>query len=192
MPFPPLKMTSRATTVRTGRCESLPHSLGFRPRRPVSHAEAGQVQDRHLSPFPPLRRVVREVVMRTRWERPRLIGSAETRTRSSSTLPKPGGGKILPALAQSGASLRWTLWGIFICPSLTPSWCGSCLGKNSFVLSVKLHSLSLDGAVSSVQFTRSFPTPRDPMEWIQHARPPCPSPALGVYSNSCPLNQWCH
>ena len=26
----------------------------------------------------------------------------------------------------------------------------------------------------------------------QHARPPCPSPTSGVYSNSCPLNQWCH
>ena len=27
---------------------------------------------------------------------------------------------------------------------------------------------------------------------LQHARPPCPSPALGVYSKSCPLSQWCH
>ena len=26
----------------------------------------------------------------------------------------------------------------------------------------------------------------------QHARPPCPSPAAGVYSNSCPLSWWCH
>ena len=26
----------------------------------------------------------------------------------------------------------------------------------------------------------------------QHARPPCPSPTLGVYSNSCPSSQWCH
>ena len=27
---------------------------------------------------------------------------------------------------------------------------------------------------------------------LQHARPPCPSPTPGVYSNSCPLNRWCH
>ena len=27
---------------------------------------------------------------------------------------------------------------------------------------------------------------------LQHARPPCPSPTPGVYSNSCPLSQWCH
>ena len=26
----------------------------------------------------------------------------------------------------------------------------------------------------------------------QHTRPPCPSPAPGVYSNSCPSSQWCH
>ena len=26
----------------------------------------------------------------------------------------------------------------------------------------------------------------------QHARPPCPSPTPGVYSNSCSLSQWCH
>ena len=26
----------------------------------------------------------------------------------------------------------------------------------------------------------------------QHARPPCPSPTHGVYSNSCPLSQGCH
>ena len=30
--------------------------------------------------------------------------------------------------------------------------------------------------------------PREP----QHARPPCQSPAPGVYSKSCPLIQWCH
>ena len=27
---------------------------------------------------------------------------------------------------------------------------------------------------------------------LQHARPPCPSPTPGVYSNSCPLSQWRH
>ena len=27
---------------------------------------------------------------------------------------------------------------------------------------------------------------------LQHARFPCPSPAPGACSNSCPLNQWCH
>ena len=27
---------------------------------------------------------------------------------------------------------------------------------------------------------------------LQHARPPCSSPAPGVYSNLYPLSQWCH
>ena len=27
---------------------------------------------------------------------------------------------------------------------------------------------------------------------LQHTRPPCPLPTPGVYSNSCPLNWWCH
>ena len=26
----------------------------------------------------------------------------------------------------------------------------------------------------------------------QYARPPCPSPTPGVYSNPCPLSRWCH
>ena len=31
-----------------------------------------------------------------------------------------------------------------------------------------------------------------PPDGLQHARPPCPSPTPGVYSNSCPLSRWCH
>ena len=27
---------------------------------------------------------------------------------------------------------------------------------------------------------------------LQHARLPCPSPSLTVWSNSCPLSWWCH
>ena len=27
---------------------------------------------------------------------------------------------------------------------------------------------------------------------LQHTRPPCPSPAPGVYPNPCPLSQWCY
>ena len=30
------------------------------------------------------------------------------------------------------------------------------------------------------------------MDWLQHTRPPCPSPTPGVYSDSCPLSQWPH
>ena len=45
---------------------------------------------------------------------------------------------------------------------------------------------------SSVQFSSSdMSDPLWPHE-AQHTRPPCPSPTLGVYPNSCPLSQWCH
>ena len=51
-----------------------------------------------------------------------------------------------------------------------------------------MHTLYPD----SVQFSRSVVSdslwPHEP----QHTRPPCPSPAPGVYSDSCPLSQWCH
>ena len=46
--------------------------------------------------------------------------------------------------------------------------------------------------ISSVQFNHSVVSkPLQPHEW-QHARPPCPSPTPGVYSNPCPLSRWCH
>ena len=42
-------------------------------------------------------------------------------------------------------------------------------------------------SVQSLSRVRLFATPG-----LQHARPPCPSPTPGVYSDSCPLSQWCH
>ena len=46
--------------------------------------------------------------------------------------------------------------------------------------------------ISSVQFSRSVMSNSLWPHKSQHARPPCPSSPPGVYSNSCPLNQWCH
>ena len=45
---------------------------------------------------------------------------------------------------------------------------------------------------SSVQFSRSVVSDSLRSHESQHARPPCPSPTPGVYSNSCPLSRWCH
>ena len=47
-------------------------------------------------------------------------------------------------------------------------------------------------ASSSIQFSCSVVSDSLPPHELQHARPPCPSPAPGVYPNSCPLSQWCH
>ena len=50
----------------------------------------------------------------------------------------------------------------------------------------------LDYLFSSVQFSRSVVSDSLQPHELQHARPPCPSPAPRVYPNSCPLSQWCH
>ena len=45
---------------------------------------------------------------------------------------------------------------------------------------------------SSVQFSHSVVSDSLRPHGLQHARLPCPSPTPGVYSNSCPLSEWCH
>ena len=45
---------------------------------------------------------------------------------------------------------------------------------------------------NSIQFSHSVMCHSLQPHESQHARPPCPSPAPGVYSNSCLLSQWCH
>ena len=42
------------------------------------------------------------------------------------------------------------------------------------------------------QFSRSVVSDSLWPHGLQHASPPCPSPTPRVYSNSCPLSQWCH
>ena len=46
--------------------------------------------------------------------------------------------------------------------------------------------------ISSVQFSRSVVSDSLRPHESQHARPPCPSPTPGVYSNPCPSSWWCH
>ena len=46
--------------------------------------------------------------------------------------------------------------------------------------------------VSSVQFSCSAMSDSLQPHGLQHTRPPCPSPNVGAYSNSCPLSPWCH
>ena len=45
---------------------------------------------------------------------------------------------------------------------------------------------------SSVQFSRSVVSDSLWPHGLHHARFPCPSLIPRVYSNSCPLSQWCH
>ena len=45
---------------------------------------------------------------------------------------------------------------------------------------------------SSVQISRSVVSDSLRPHELKHARPPCPSPASGVHSDSRPSSQWCH
>ena len=52
--------------------------------------------------------------------------------------------------------------------------------------------LSIFSLLNTVQFSCSVVSDSLRPHGLQHVRPPCPSPTLRVYSNSCPLSQWCH
>ena len=52
--------------------------------------------------------------------------------------------------------------------------------------------LSMNIHVSSVQFSRSVVSDSLQPHKSQHTRPPCPSPTVGVHSDSRPSSQGCH
>ena len=57
----------------------------------------------------------------------------------------------------------------------------------------EIHSWPILNLFISVQFNHSVVSDSLwPHGLQQYTRPPCPSPTPGVYSNSCPLSQWCH
>ena len=64
------------------------------------------------------------------------------------------------------------------------------------VIKVKIYNTFDSGIArlfSSIQFSHSvMSNSLWPHGLLQNTRLPCPSPTPGVYSNSCPLSQWCH
>ena len=67
---------------------------------------------------------------------------------------------------------------VLSCDSLFFLWCG---------VREKAHVLP-----QCRQFSHSVVSDSLRPPGLQHARPPCPSPTPGAYSNSCPLSRWCH
>ena len=63
--------------------------------------------------------------------------------------------------------------------------------SNIILNNEKLDSFPLS-KISSVHFSCSVVSDSWRRHGLQHARPPCPSPTIRVYLNSCPLSQWCH
>ena len=49
----------------------------------------------------------------------------------------------------------------------------------------------LHSSLPDVQFSHSVMSDSLRPHWLRHARLPCPSPAPGACSNSCPWSQWC-
>ena len=68
----------------------------------------------------------------------------------------------------------------------------SNLGARTVFVLFTFSPQSLAQCLDRVQFSRSVVSDSLRPHESQHARPPCPSPAPRVYSNSCPLSQWCH
>ena len=60
------------------------------------------------------------------------------------------------------------------------------LSPSMLLQMAEFHRL-LNSSVESLSNVWLFANP-----WTAAPQPPCPSPTPGVYSNSCPLSQWCH
>ena len=65
-----------------------------------------------------------------------------------------------------------------LCPHLIFSFSQCCFSHNRTLF--------------PVQFSHSIVSESLQPHGLQHTRLPCPSPAPGVCSNSCPSSQWCH
>ena len=59
------------------------------------------------------------------------------------------------------------------------------------IITVNIYRLD-NQEFSSVQFSHLVMSDSLWPHGLQHARPPCASPTLKVYSNSCLWSQWCH
>ena len=61
----------------------------------------------------------------------------------------------------------------------------------NFVFSMAKNAKTI-GKFGSVQFSCLVMSNSEQLHGLQQTRPLCPSPAPGVYPNSCPLRPWCH
>ena len=74
---------------------------------------------------------------------------------------------------------------------LLSHWKRWCITGYQLSADSKQRTISM-WSFSSVQFGHSVLSDSLRPHGLQHARPPCPSPTPGVYSNPCLLSWWCH
>ena len=91
------------------------------------------------------------------------------------------------------------LWEINLCclkATLSLVLCYSSPNYGSYfqvtMVSNEKSAVNLIKDPCSVQFSHSVVSHSLQPHELQHARPPCPSPTPGVYSNSCPWSWWCY
>ena len=83
------------------------------------------------------------------------------------------------------------IWSLVPLAFLNPAWTS---GTSQFMYCWNLtwRILSITLLTCLVQFSRSVVSDSLRPHESRHVRPPCASPTLGVYPNSCPLSRWCH
>ena len=91
----------------------------------------------------------------------------------------------------------WTVPARLLCPWDFPgkNTRACCHGLLQGIFPIQASNpclLHLLHSSSSVQFSPSVVSDSLWSHGLQHARPPCPSTTPRVYSNPCPLSQWCH
>ena len=96
----------------------------------------------------------------------------------------------------SMGSFRQKYWSGFPCPppgnlphpQIKPTLLTSPALAGGFLTTSAIWEAQQTFQFSSVQFSHSVLSDSLRPHESQHARPPCPSPTPGVYSNSCPLS----
>ena len=98
----------------------------------------------------------------------------------------------LPSISVYGIlQARILKWVVILSPGLFPNPGMECVSP---ALQADSLHLSHQGSpiILSVQFSRPVVSNSLLPHGVQHIRAPCPSPTPRVYSNACPLSQWCH
>ena len=103
--------------------------------------------------------------------------------------------------SESALRIRWPkYWSFSISPSNEHSglisfridWFDLLAVRGTLKSLLQHHSSKASILQCSVQFNCSVMSDSLQPHGLQHARPPCPLPTPGVYSNSCLLSRWCH
>ena len=86
----------------------------------------------------------------------------------------------------------WTLRGKQSAEHYSWIFCILTLQAQSIMSTSLDHTVTRRESFSSVQFSRAVVSDSLRPHELQHARPPCPSPSLGVHSDSPSSSPWCH